>query len=320
MSTIAEEEPDLKDILLDEQIRRSRMSTFDIILIVVTTVIMYGRIMCDLYLAGLYAAGISSDQIRDEFEAARDSFGTFIILLFPGIFNMVNSLYLRTPEEYAEEFRKLVADNSLYEIPIHIPDDFTYVECTRFQRICCCGIKCCEALGDKIALQVMNLLQIRGAYDMLVSIFKLQRVTGAWRNAVMFSVATHAVPQVFLQCFLFYFNTSTEEDELIGYSLALWYAQLGSIILNGIGIVLAPNHSPAFDYAYAIPGMNVHEGDISISEKPVHDGDQKSSMSKGDSLMMDDVDGKDTKHDTKHSFRKKSSKGKVESSLPDIKE
>jgi len=94
----------------------------------------------------------------------------------------------------------------------------------------------------------------------------------------------------------------------------------GSIILNGIGIVLAPNHSPAFDYAYAIPGMNVHEGDISISEKPVHDGDQKSSMSKGDSLMMDDVDGKDTKHDTKHSFRKKSSKGKVESSLPDIKE
>eukprot|EP00466_Bigelowiella_natans_P013989 jgi/Bigna1/65891/fgenesh1_kg.146_\ len=34
---------------------------------------MYGRIMCDLYLAGLYAAGISSDQIRDEFEVVPKS-------------------------------------------------------------------------------------------------------------------------------------------------------------------------------------------------------------------------------------------------------
>jgi len=246
---------------------------------------MYSRLLVDLILAGLYLTEINSNAVRNEFEGARNAFGTFVVIALPGLLNFMNVHYVQYPEEIAEEFERMVDEHDLWDLPYWFPEDFVYGEMP-----CCSRCNCGEEdnqfckMSRFAFLRLITITQFRGVYELVVSFFVLNRVTAGWRDAVMASVAVHAVPQIFLQCWIFYFQDTDKNANLVGYSVTRYYMQLVSIAINLVGVVFAPNYSTLFEYS-----LLREEGAYCCCQDDI-----------GKSVHMMEDNGEDEKHAVEH--------------------
>eukprot|EP00472_Partenskyella_glossopodia_P006383 CAMPEP_0197527408 /NCGR_PEP_ID=MMETSP1318-20131121/21483_1 /TAXON_ID=552666 /ORGANISM="Partenskyella glossopodia, Strain RCC365" /LENGTH=317 /DNA_ID=CAMNT_0043082029 /DNA_START=147 /DNA_END=1100 /DNA_ORIENTATION=+ len=238
------------------------MSLCDHWFIIFTTIVMYVRLLIDLFLCALYLSGdrkTTDSSIQIDNQDARDALGTFIIMLLPGFLNLLNLRYTAYPEDNHRKFQARVERYGLYSLPFFFPEGFEYAKCNHCRRCCgrlCCG--CCSkkrqtqqsSFLDGVFVRFLTVTQLRAAYDCVVSLVDLNRVLGSWRDCILTSILVHAFPQAIYQATLMYYGNKGAERDIIGIGTTIYTMQLLSMFMNLVGIALMPNEAPLFDAAY----------------------------------------------------------------------